>query len=90
MSEPARNLWTRLDDSIVAAREHMQTHTNSAWLDRVDAGVSDIVGLLFAWARIALAGACLMWTFFLFVLPLLLATVIVVGIASITAPRMAP
>lgn len=84
------NLWSKLDESISDAREHMQTHEDSPWLERLDGAVSDIVGMVLAWSRVVLVVAWLMWSFFMVVLPLLLATATIVGIAALAAPRGTP
>lgn len=84
------DLWERIDESFRSAREHMQTHTDSAWLQRLDGAVSDLVGMLIAWSRLVVACAILTWSFFLVVLPLLLGTAIIIGIITLASPRALP
>jgi hypothetical protein len=82
-SHVARRIVEAWAEAFEAARVALQTHPSPSWLERLDVTASDLVGVLFIWVRIVSATAALLWSFFLCVLPLLLATWLIVSIIAI-------
>lgn len=80
----------RLFEAMDSARNGLQTYAAPRWLDRLDSAASDVIGFLFIWARVVVASAVLMWTFFLFVAPLILATSWIIWIISLAQPKGLP
>jgi hypothetical protein len=89
LPEIARRIVEAYTNALDSADEGLRTHTNPGWLDRLDASASHVMGVIFVWVRVMSSIAALMWSFFLCVLPLLLATWLIVSIVAIASTRAA-
>ena len=86
LADIAQRIVEAYGQALESAREGLQTHDNPAWLDKLDEWASNAVGVIFVWVRIVSAAACLLWSFFLCVLPLFLATWLIVLIIATATP----
>lgn len=86
LSDAVESVAEAYSRGLEAAQNGLQTRPEPLWLERLDMWASNMVGVLFVWVRIISGLAVLMWSFFLFILPVLLATWIIVTIVATTAP----